>query len=699
MGCLYKVVSKILSDRIKKVLPKVIDDNQFAFLGGRSILDSVLIANEVVHDAKSKKVSALIFKVDFEKAYDSIRWQFLKYMMKRLNFCDKWISWILGCLESSYVSVLVNGSPTNEFRMEKGVRQGDPIAPFLFLIVAEGLNGIVKRAVDTNNFRPLNVGKDESVALSLLQYADDALFFGEASLQNVIALKCILRCYEMVSGLKVNFFKSKLAGITTSDDALARFASFLHCRPMDIPFVYLGLPVGGNPRRLSTWDPVVTKLRKRLSSWKGRHLSFGGRVCLIKSVLTALPLYFFSFFRVPKGVLRRCIQIMTSFIWGGPEEDKKICWVSWSRICRPKSEGGLGVRNLDSFNVALLSKWRWRMLHEHDQLWCKVLLSKYGDGMSSKASPWWKDLLKTCVGAPSGFWFENNLSWRIGEGNNTLFWEENWQGTDKFQDVFPELYQISDQKGCSLQEVGAWVENKWVWQLRWQDDVVGLRSSRLSELRRIIQSFSPNRGVKDKWFWIKEGSGVFTVRSAYEALCPPNVELEEDCFKLLWRFGAPSNAIALGWKVLLNRLQTKDNLVHRNIPISDLQCALCGFGEESVHHLFFSCSRVWDIWSRVLKWLGLVSVLSGHAKEHLVQFLGLWPSPIKSGLSIVWLAVIWQVWLARNGKFFQDSQFEPADVFDLARLRAWEWLKIKNRSFVHSPYEWLNEPLHCLSDI
>lgn len=123
VGCGYKIVAKVLAARIKQVLPKVIDDNQFAFLGGRGMLDSVVIANEAYFEAKNSKVPSFIFKVDFEKAYDSIRWSFLLYMLRRLNFGEKWVSWIHGCLQSTSVSILVNGSPTKEFQMEKGIRQ------------------------------------------------------------------------------------------------------------------------------------------------------------------------------------------------------------------------------------------------------------------------------------------------------------------------------------------------------------------------------------------------------------------------------------------------------------------------------------------------------------------------------------------------------------------------------------------------
>lgn len=147
VNCMYKVVSKLLSMRLKTVLPGLLDVCQFAFIGGKNMLDSVLIANEIVHEAKRKKLPTFVLKIDYEKAYDSVKWDFLLYMLRRMKFGEKFIKWIWGCLKSASVSVLVNGSPTEEFCMEKGLRQGDPLAPFLFRMVAEGLNGLMKQIV------------------------------------------------------------------------------------------------------------------------------------------------------------------------------------------------------------------------------------------------------------------------------------------------------------------------------------------------------------------------------------------------------------------------------------------------------------------------------------------------------------------------------------------------------------------------
>ncbi|CAL0304706.1 unnamed protein product [Lupinus luteus] len=140
VGCIYKIISKLLAGRLKKVLHLIISDSQSAFMKWRYIMDGVLIANEIIEQAKKSNADdCFIFKVNFEKAYDSVNWSFLLYMMERMGFCCRWRNWIKACLQSNSVSILVNGSPTTEFGMCRGLRQGDSIAPFLFIIVAEGL--------------------------------------------------------------------------------------------------------------------------------------------------------------------------------------------------------------------------------------------------------------------------------------------------------------------------------------------------------------------------------------------------------------------------------------------------------------------------------------------------------------------------------------------------------------------------------
>lgn len=137
----------------------IIDERQSAFIKGRHILHGILILNEVVEEARRSKKPVMIFKVDFEKAYDSVSWSFLDYMLFRLGFCTKWRSWISACLQSATISVLINGSPFKEFIPTRSLRQRDPLAPLLFNIVGEGIIGMMRQTVHKNLYRSFLVGK------------------------------------------------------------------------------------------------------------------------------------------------------------------------------------------------------------------------------------------------------------------------------------------------------------------------------------------------------------------------------------------------------------------------------------------------------------------------------------------------------------------------------------------------------------
>lgn len=183
-------------------------------------------------------------------------------MLNFFNFDVKWSKWIMECVSSASATVLVNGSPSGGFKMERGLRQGDPLSPFLYLLIAEALSILVSRAVESDASKAIEIG-DHNIQVSHLQYADDTIFMCNASPANIMSIKRILKNFELLSGLKVNFQKCNLMGINIDRDCLEASASYLGCTVGEIPFSFLGVKVGISNRKAAEWSDLIQKMRNK----------------------------------------------------------------------------------------------------------------------------------------------------------------------------------------------------------------------------------------------------------------------------------------------------------------------------------------------------------------------------------------------------------------------------------------------------
>lgn len=197
---------------------------------------------------------------------------------------------------------------------------------------------------------------------------------------------------------------------------------------------------------------------------------------LIQSVLTSIPIYFFSFFRVPKNVMDKLVSIQRKFLWGGAHEHNKIAWVKWDTVCLPKENGGLGIKDINAFNLALLGKWKWNLLQHQGELWARVLESKYGGWRSLNEAPrantesiWWRDLKLLSNHPQHSEAMQDTIVWKVGKGDKFRFWEDNWIGGDaSLSAKYPRLYAISCQQNQIIQQMGDCKDTGWEWNLRWR---------------------------------------------------------------------------------------------------------------------------------------------------------------------------------------------------------------------------------------
>ncbi|GJX66823.1 RNA-directed DNA polymerase, eukaryota, reverse transcriptase zinc-binding domain protein [Tanacetum coccineum] len=322
IGCQYKIIGKILANRLSMVIGSCVSPEQSAFIKGRNILDGPLILNEVMAWFRKRKKQLMIFKVDFEKAFDSVRWDFLDVVIDKLGFSSKWRFWIKGCLHNARASILVNGSPTVEFEISRGLRQGDPLSPFLFILAMEGLHSLICKATHLGIYTGTHVGDNNLI--------------------------------------------------------VATMAKTLGCEASKLPFKYLGVPVGCNMARCHNWDAIVQKFSSKLLHWNARLLSVGGRLSLIKAVLGNLPTYYMSLYKMPVTIYNKLESMRSQFFIGGDQGSKKMAWTRWNTCMASKQKGGLGIGSINALNVGLLFKWLWRFLSQSSDLWISVIKEIHG---------------------------------------------------------------------------------------------------------------------------------------------------------------------------------------------------------------------------------------------------------------------------------------------------------------------------------
>lgn len=241
----YKIISKVLATRLKSIMSTVISENQAAFIPGRYITDNVLIAHEVLHSLRVRKRCAnsyMAVKTDISKAYDRIEWDFLEAVLRKKGFHSRWIKWIMACVRSVSFSILVNGSPYGRFEVSRGLRQGDPLSPHLFILCSDVLSSLISKAHHDHKLQGIRISNGGPCITHLL-FADDSLFFVKADHKNSSMLLQIFKDYETASGQVINFDKSSITfGNRVYQQNRDRIMQTLQIHNIGGGGKYLGLP-------------------------------------------------------------------------------------------------------------------------------------------------------------------------------------------------------------------------------------------------------------------------------------------------------------------------------------------------------------------------------------------------------------------------------------------------------------------------
>ncbi|XP_071912962.1 uncharacterized protein [Coffea arabica] len=638
---LYKIISKVITNRFKHVLNYCISCPQSAFVHGRQILDNVLIAHEVIHFLKNKRTGRdgyMAIKIDMAKAYDRVEWNFLAKVMLRMGFCPKWIQWVMQCVSSVTYAINFNGEKRGFIRPTRGLRQGDPLSPYLFLICAESFSSLLKQSVVQGKLTGIRIAR-EAPRLSHLFFADDALIFCKATAMEAGQLRRILEVYREASGQLINMEKSSLF---FSRNVVHRYKAGVLRELQGMKEAqqsrYLGLPLVIGRSKRQTFDFVKQKTLGRLEGWKEKLLSQAGKEVLLKSVIMALPIYVMSCCILPKDLCRQISSGMAKFWWGQKEKKHRIHWLSWGRLADGKEEGGLGFRELHEFNLALLAKQLWRILTRPNLLMSKVMRARYFKGISI---------------------------WAMKSQSTDSWWLPN-SGNGKVKTPRAE--------GVAVQWLSELIKDG-----KWDRELIAevFEENEGKDIVRIPLSVC---SMKDRIYWSKSSTGEYTVKSGYRLAKCMRKEVAGDrsiaessssrkcsaqswCF--LWGMNLKQKLKHFIWKCLQNILPVNASIKARCAK-GDHMCGCCGEHPETVEHLLFFCDHAKAIWEMApVSWEGLVI--------HRNKFWHWWEE-LKDAVYkeqgqeriAVTINLLWQIWKSRNARQFEAKARDPMTVVQKA---------------------------------
>lgn len=317
-------------------------------------------------------------KLDISKAYDRVNWQFLKQRMRDMGFCSKWIDWIMLCVSTVSYDFCLNGSTVGPICPRRGLRQGDPLSPYLFLLCVEGLSNAMDRAQVTGSLHGCRVSPTAPEVTHLL-FADDSFLFFRASSEEASRVKNILVRYEEISGKAVNFQKSGvLFSANVRRDKQEELGNILGVHNDITTINYLGLPamVGRSKKRMFGF--INNRVHKRIQDWRAKPISRASKEVLLKTVAQAIPSFCMSCFVLPKSLCQEINRMFNHYWWvSNMTESRGIKWHSWDNMSMSKDRGGLGFRSLQGYNLALVGKHVWKCINSPNLLVSRVLKAKY----------------------------------------------------------------------------------------------------------------------------------------------------------------------------------------------------------------------------------------------------------------------------------------------------------------------------------
>ncbi|XP_074342398.1 uncharacterized protein LOC141679917 [Apium graveolens] len=667
----YKIASKVMANRVKKVLDGVISETQSAFIPGRLISDNNMIAYEVMHYMKRKvsgKAGWMALKLDMSKAYDRVEWNFLRAMLVKLGFDGKMVNLLLECVTSARYRINHAGKEFGLIEPGRGIRQGDPLSSYIFLICMEGLTALIQENERMKNIKGIKVARG-APSLSHMFFADDSYIYCQASREVATKVINMLQVYEKASGQKLNATKSSaFFSCNVTQEERVDICNILQFQEAGANTTYLGIPsiIGRNKNVVLGY--LKERMQKRMEGYDKKILSKGGKEILLKSVVQTVPSYAMGMFLLPKKLCSEMESLMCKFWWRNSAKAKGIHWMSWYRLSARKSEGGLGFRRMHEFNMALLGRQGWRLIMRPDCLVSKIYRARYYSGgsfltasLGSNPSFVWRSIFETQE------MLKKYTGRRVGSGNNIDVLHDPWLPCVDDPYIHTSHEAINGRKVNSLM-----VADQDRWDTELINDMFTERDANL------ILSIPLQRAEEDSWYWRREKMGQYSVRSAYAALNESrevtHASDNSGFWRKIWNLKIPLKVKHFLWRALTGCLPTKEQLLSRRVAVIE-QCPVCNLESDTVSHILITCPFAKLCWTKV------GCQIDTHMNQSFQEWLSGAVQKYKGEELLRICMVCWSIWKNRNSIVWNQKGAEFVEVVASATQFLDHWKNAQDRSY------------------